>query len=237
MEKDKIKFNGFEIYKHWHSTFPFEHLCLGLNNSWFFSPEHRIGALAEKVDLKDFRVLELGCLEGAHSFMFQALGAKEVVTIEGRRDNFLKGLIVKNAFNLDKCKFLFGDVNEILPFLNDHFDVCVASGILYHLLDPVSVIHRLGELTNNLFVWTHYATADQPPRLRLSELNHKGHCYRGKYVGEDTRHFLSGLQRQSFWMLEDDLLAAVKHAGFGEIDVIEKEDHEHGPAITFLARK
>lgn len=226
---------GFNMYNYWHCKFPIDKLSIDRYGEVMIS-EPRIDQLIKRLSLKDMRVLELGCLEGMHSFIMHNLGAREITAIEGRKDNFLKCLIVKNAFQLDKCRFLLGDLNEILASVSGVFDLCLALGIIYHLTSPVEAIYKLAELSNKLFVWTHYATKSYPQGV-LVDIKYKGCIYRGKYVGEDTSHYLSGLNRHSFWIFEEDILKVIKDAGFKSIELITKEEHEHGPAMTFLASK
>ena len=227
---------GFELWDKWHCKFPLEKLSIENYLESVMTPEPRIEQLAKRINLEGIRILELGCLEGAHSLMLQTLGAKEIVAIEGRKENFLKSLIVKNAFNLDKCKFLYGDVSKTLGSFFGHFDLCLALGIFYHLKDPISIIYRIGEITDRLFAWTHFSTRDYP-QGNLIKIKYNGKVYRGKYVSENAEDYLSGLHKDSFWIFEDDLLSLIYDAGFKETEVIQKEDHEHGPAITFLAQK
>ena len=52
--------------------------------------EEKLGKFLSK------RVLELGPLEGAHTYMLQQLGAKEIISIESNKRAFLKCLIIKN---------------------------------------------------------------------------------------------------------------------------------------------
>jgi len=230
---------GSDICKHWRCYFPIDKINIKVSDSNYkVAPitDCRIEQLSKRIDIKGKRILELGCLEEVHSFMLQILGVGEVIAIEGRRENFLKSLIVKNTFNLDKCKFLFGDLNTILPILSDPFDLCLALGILYHLKNSVAIIYRIAELADSIFVWTHYATNDYPEGS-ASEVIHKHHTYCGKYIREDNKHYLSGLQKNSFWIFEEDFLRVVKDTGFKNIDLIQKEKHGHGLAMTFLARK
>lgn len=227
---------GFKIFENWHCKFPFEGLSIEDYQQKIMLSEPRINQLSKRINLEGKTVLELGCLEGVHSLMLQNLGVKKVVGIEGRKENFLKCLIVKNAFNLNRCKFLFGDLNKILSVLSGPFDICLALGVLYHLEDPLSAIYRIAELTNRLFVWSHYSTKDEP-KGPLIEVEYQGNICHGKYVGEDIKHYLSGLNKKSFWIFEDDFLKVVEKTGFKYIDLIQKEKHEHGPAMTFLAQK
>lgn len=238
MDLKKKQLYGFDVYKNWHCKFPTEGLFIEGEQKKILMSEPRIDQLSKRLNLENMRILELGCLEGFHSLMLQMLGVKEVIAIEARRENFLKCLIVKNAFVLGKCRFLFGDLNSILPALSGHFDLCLALGILYHLMNPVSVIYRIAELAESIFVWTHYVSGDFP-KGPLAEINYKGCVYYGKYVGEGIirKHYLSGLEKRSFWMFERDLFKAVKDAGFRHIDLVGKEQHKYGPAMTFLAQK
>jgi SAM-dependent methyltransferase len=219
--------SSFNTYGKWHCSFPKD-----INDA----TDPRIEELAKRFDVKGARVLELGCLEGMHSLILQKLGAKEVIAIEGREDNFKKCLIVKNVLTLDRCKFLLGDLNDVMPQLSGEFDLCLALGILYHLDDSVEVIYRIAKMASRIFVWSHYAILEFPYG-QISEIRYNGRVYRGKHVTEDTDHYLSGLDKMSFWLLEEDLIKVVRDAGFNKIDIISKEKHEHGPAITFLAQK
>jgi hypothetical protein len=232
----RLNLYGFGIYENWYCKFPIERLNAQGNIEGFFISEPRIDQLIKRMDIEGKNILELGCLEGLHSLILQMLGAKEIIAIEGRRDNFLKCLIVKNAFKLDRCKFLFGDLNTILSSLTGPFDLCLALGILYHLDNPVKVIYHIAQLAESIFAWTHYATEDYPKGF-ISEIKYQNHIYHGKYVGEDIEHYLAGLKSKSFWMFEEDIFEALKDAGFTNIDLISKEQHEHGPAMTFLAKK
>ena len=56
--------------------------------------ENQLGAYA------GLRILELGPLEGAHSYMMSQRGAREVISIEANSRAYLKCLLVKNLFNL-----------------------------------------------------------------------------------------------------------------------------------------
>lgn len=228
--------NGFNAFEKWHCGFPLNELSTEGYPQEIKPSESRIKHLSERMDLNGVTVMELSPLEGYHALVLHNLGVKKIVSIEGRKENFLKCLVVKNAFNLERCKFLYGDLNEILSVLSGHFDLCLALGVLYHLENPIPIIYRLAELTESMFVWTHYATA-KLPKGRLAEVKYeKGFC-RGKYVREDIGHYLSGLQKKSFWVYEEDLLRIVKDAGFKNIDLITKEEHKNGPAMLFLAKK
>lgn len=105
---------GFDIFQNWVGKFSFEELSVLGQSKPCIPAEEKINEIKKRINLEGLTVLDLGCLEGMHSSLLQENGAKKVVSIEGRKENFLRALIVKNAFKLDKCEFLFGDVNEVL---------------------------------------------------------------------------------------------------------------------------
>jgi hypothetical protein len=228
---------GFEIFKNWVGNFLFNELSVLGESKPGVPYIECINDIKKRINLEGLVVLDLGCLEGMHSSLLQGFGAKKVVSIEGRKVNFLRALIVKNAFKLDRCEFLFGKVDEVLASFSGKFDLCLASGILYHLNNPVALLDRAGQLSQKLFVWSHYADDRYPADSQPGQIKWNDHIYRGKYVDEDIDIIVGGLEKKVFWLFEEDLLAAVRDAGFGAIEIIRKEKHENGPAITFWAEK
>jgi hypothetical protein len=59
-----------------------------------------------------------------------------VTAIEGNVGAFLRCLLLKNYFNL-KSKFLLGDFLKYMAVQTNGPDLMYASGVLYHLTDPV----------------------------------------------------------------------------------------------------
>jgi len=98
-------------------------------------------------------ILELGPFEAYNSCQLEKLGA-EVLAIEGNLTNFLKCLIVKNALSLSSL-FLFGDFVRFMQESGKRFDVCWASGVLYHSRDPIGLLKAACTIAPILFVWTH----------------------------------------------------------------------------------
>jgi len=233
---NEIKQNfGFNLFKNWHNSFPIDRINTGVSALQVDEP--RIKAFLNRISINGFRVLDIGCLEGLHSMLLEANGANEIIGVEGRAENFLRCLVIKNLFDLDKCTFLHGDISDILPIFSKPFDLVVALGILYHLENPVKIIFRSGQLASRILGWTHYATETCPKKGNFDTITYCGKTYKGKYTIEHVMNRLSGLSNKVFWLSEDDLLKAVEDAGFKKITVINKEKHAHGPAITFLGEK
>jgi SAM-dependent methyltransferase len=227
---------GFDIIQSWQRPWILEEIAhLGEANLDKVS-DPRFGGFKERIDVKGLTVLELGPFEARNTFLLHSWGAKKVIAVEGRTENFLKCLIIKNALTLDGCEFLCGDVNATLDVLTCHFDVCVAVGILYHVRDPVSLLYRIARLCDRLFVWTHFADATYPHGPDAA-LRRGLRVYRGKYFYEDTSSGVGSLEEKVFWLFEDDLLEAIRDAGFKRTEVIHKERHEHGPLLSLWAQK
>lgn len=200
--------------------------------------------------LRGSRVLELGPLEGGHTYMFHELGAREVTAVEANTLAYLRCLCIKEIFELHRARFLLGD---FLSYLRDDpgpFDIVVASGVLYHMREPVELLDLASRVSDRLMIWTHYFDEDT---LRANErLAHKfgevsTHAYGGaKYDAVEQSYlealewngFCGGSEPTSTWLTRDSLLAAVENVGFTTIEVgFEDFDHPNGPAIAICARR
>ena len=105
---------------------------------------------------KGTNVLELGPLEGHHSYMLQKAGAKKVTAIEANSRAFLKCLCVKEILKLDSVRFHLGDCVKYLKMNKQKYDVVFANGILYHMQNPIELLELLGNTTDKIVMWTHY---------------------------------------------------------------------------------
>ncbi len=61
---------------------------------------------------------------------------------------------------LQKAHFLSGDCVEYLRTNQRKFDVCLASGILYYIPNPVELISLIAKASDQVFIWTHYYDSD-----------------------------------------------------------------------------
>jgi hypothetical protein len=194
-------------------------------------------------------VLELGPLEGAHSYMAQTAGASAVTAVEANSKAFLKCLVVKELLQLDRCSFLCGDALEFLGSGEEQFDLCIACGILYHMVEPVRLIDLISRRAGRLIMWTHFyderALANRRLAKRLGPAQaaeHEGfrhHVHRHRY-GFDTRFagFCGGTQPFSNWLPREDLLRALAHFGWRDVEVaFEDTSHPNGPALALVATK
>ncbi len=195
-------------------------------------------------------ILELGPLEAGHSYMLQQGGAREVVAIEANTRAYLKCLIVKEALGLDRCHFECGDFVQYLQANERRFDVIVASGVLYHMRQPVELIRLMGECSDTVLLWTHYFDeAKIAPRANIA--SHFGETSQETIAGfSHTLHkynYESSLEWKGFcggsaaftnWLSRGELMAALSYFGFQDISVaFDDPDHVHGPSVAFVARK
>lgn len=245
--------NALDIFKdEWSSALPepFSDLSAGMallfndpRIRWFIN---EIGGVANK------SVLELGPLEGGHTYMFEKYGASSIIAVESNTHAFLKSLIIKELFDLRRARFLCGDFMEFLRQEDIQcFQVCLASGVLYHMQNPVELIalltHRCLE---HLFFWTHYydeAIISANPVLSCkfndstqSEYAGFQHTlYRQEYQSAlEWNGFCGGSAPVSAWMTRDDIIRCLEHFGF-EVQGInfEQPDHPNGPAIALIAKR
>lgn len=205
---------------------------------------------AEKVfgHFKDWSILELGPLEGGHSYMFQNMGANDITAIEANTRSFLKCLCIKEILGLDKVHFQLGDFMAFLEEQPKVYDLVFASGVIYHMEEPVQLIERISKITNRVFIWTHFYDGNtinkrddlRPKFGQICKLNYKNVNY--EYVTQAYQQALSwsgfcgGSEPTSKWLTRSSLLQCLKNFGFDEIKInFETLDHPHGPSLAICA--
>ncbi len=196
------------------------------------------------------RVIELGPLEGGHTWMLEQLGAARITAVEASTRAFLKCLTVKELTGLRRAEFLCGDSVAYLRDTREHFDVGIASGILYHLVNPVELIALLAESCDRVYVWTTYYDAERirkRPKLAAhftgsSEASHGGFTHtlhRYRYQTALFRpDFSGGAAPYSHWLTRDTIVAACRHFGLTGIETaFEEPDHMNGPTMGLVAAR
>jgi SAM-dependent methyltransferase len=228
---------------------PFDHLRAG--RIPLFEDRRLVWALDLLGGVEGKSVLELGPLEGAHSWMLEQRGAASITAVEANRRAWLKCLVIKETLGLARTRFLLGDFNEYLrasPALR--FDLGVASGVLYHMHDPVQLLARLARACDRLFLWTHYydaAPVRQRPEVHArfgAALTHTTegvvhtlhpHWYQ---AARFHRAFCGSGEISPRWLERDGILAALRAFGYDRIEVgLEEPEHAHGPAFALVATR
>ena len=203
----------------------------------------RISLLNDVIPVKGKNMLELGPYEGYQTYMLEKLGAASVTSIEANSLSYLKCLIVKDLFNLN-VNLLHGDYREYLKNCNKKYDIVLASGVLYHMTDPIELINDIAKITDVLFIWTHCY-----PRtgVEFSYGNHfesdvptllydKYKAYKQLYYTGVDYHAGSNVE-YSMWLDVDSLYEALKDAGFKDINVINEGFDSNAGIVTLLIAK
>jgi len=206
---------------------------------------------AEEVfgSFKNWDILELGPLEGGHTYMFQQSGAKKIIAIEANKRAFMKCLCIKELLNLDKVTFKLGN---FIPYLKNQppkFDMIFASGVLYHMQEPMELLKLISETTERVFIWTHYfdkSILTSHPFLtsKFSKVKYdkfSGFSYEYSIQTYDSLNWLGfcgGPAPISKWLTRDSILNGLKHFGFKNIQIsMDHAKHPYGPAFAICAKK
>ncbi len=141
---------------------------------WFLATK-RVLDLAFPGDKSQYRIADLGCLEGGYTVEFARLGFQSV-GIEIRDSNIAACNYVKSRVALDNLDFIQDNAMNVA----DHgpFDAVFCCGLLYHLDQPKAFLESVASVTNRVLVLqTHFSVPDtdvlcdaeqDPPAGRIS---------------------------------------------------------------------
>ena len=245
--------NAIDIFKgEWRSRLPEPLAHLNVGELALFE-DSRIQWFIETIgQLEGLTVLELGPLEGAHSYMLEKCSAESIISIEANTQAYLKCLIVKELLGLKRVRFLCGNFVEYLrETQTPTFDLCLASGVLYHLQNPAEVIALLARrCLKSLFLWTHYydeMLVSKNPEVARRHTGRVEAVYEGfqhslyRYEYQEARYmfgFSGAGTTYSHWMSRDDILRCLKHFGFVDFQIgFDEPEHPHGPAFALIAKQ
>lgn len=206
--------------------------------------EQQLGTFAAK------RILELGPLEAAHTYQLLQKGAESILAIEANRLCFLKCLIVKELLDMKGARFLLGNFMPWMETDAKKWDVVWASGVLYHMPDPLRFLELVSARTDKLFIWTHYADeVAMPPgdprryaKVKVEQVKWNDRTLRlhrsGYYNANENAAFMGGASSNPAWMEKEDILYVLKSLGFKSVIVgMDAPDHLNGPAFCIAARR
>lgn len=182
--------------------------------------------------------------------MFQTAGASKVLAIEANSRAFLKCLCIKEVLNLSKVSFLLGDFMKYLEVNTQRFDICSASGVLYHMDDPIRLLDLISRCTDRVYVWTHYfdeKIIQSNEHLKrkfggISNYSYGDFSYEAaiQSYGEALEWvgFTGGVKPTSKWLSRESILAALELFGFKNVQInFQQPDHPNGPAFAFCASR
>jgi hypothetical protein len=177
-------------------------------------------------------ILELGSLEGAHSFILaRHPGVKRVVALEGREANLRKAQFVQGLLKIGNVEFAQANLEHADLRTFGKFDALFCCGLLYHLPEPWKLIEQCCAIAPLLFIWTQYAAEN--------EAHDVGHGLRGKiHVEGGADEPLSGMSATATWLTLDSLRVLLLASGYESVEVIHDDPgHANGPAVTIGGRR
>ncbi len=244
--------NAVDIFREeWASKFPAPLENIKAGPVPLFEDPRITWAAEQMGGVRDKRILELGPLEAGHTYMLEKSGAASILAVEANTRAYLKCLIAKELTGISRARFICGDFIEYLRAGDTRFDACVASGVLYHMRNPIELLALLSKASDQIFIWTHYydaavIEASIPTVSKKFPSETKGEhggfsCayYRYEYQSAlDFQGFCGGSAPYSHWLRRDDILACLRHFGFGNIRTsFEQPDHPNGPAFALVASR
>lgn len=232
----------------WSSAFPPEKQ-LQAGPATLFEDQRIAAGLAALGGVQDQTVLELGPLEGGHSYQFEKAGARSVLAIEANSRAYLKCLIAKEIMGMQRVRFLYGDFMAYLRQSPPRFDFVLCSGVLYHQKEPLELLHLLASVTDRVLLWTHYydeaIIRSSPlsvkfPNSHLSQFGGFEHrLHRQEYQASlASARFCGAGAEYSHWMERQPLLDALKYVGFNQVKVLQDDPHfVNGPGFLLAVNR
>ncbi len=135
-----------------------------------------------KSKVRNKRVLDLFCANGAFSFEAALADAREVVGLEFSDDRTVCARFIASTLSGKiKCavpRFVTGDVYELKNLFKEPFDVVLCLGGLYHIPDPPYVLTQIRSVTaGTLIVQTSSVLPGRSNRAKFvvrQDLQHRG---------------------------------------------------------------
>ena len=119
----------------------------------------------------------------------------------------------------------------------------VASGVLYHQLDPISTLQLIAAKAERLFLWTHYydpnlctgALFSHQETPKAAPFPHT--LYPRSYLQAlEWDGFCGGPAPTANWMPRSDLLTALDFFGFEvQATAFDHPTHQNGPCLALYA--
>jgi hypothetical protein len=233
----------------WSSMLPPES-GLEAGRATLFEDQRIVWAEQQLGSFEGYKIIELGPLEAGHTYMLEKRGAASILAVEANTRAYLKCLIVKEVLGLRRCRFLLGDFVEHLRANDERYDLCLASGVLYHMANPAELIHLISETSDRVLLWSHYYHRETirgnpdlskrfPEAVRAEYKGFVHTLHRYEYLEAlNWGGFCGGNAPHSFWMAKEELLSCMRYFGFNDLRIeFDTLDHPNGPAFCILGVK
>lgn len=242
--------NSIDALPGWSSAFP-DHLNLRAGNHPLFADSRISWALEQFGSIEGKKVLEVGPLEGMHTYMLNAKRPLRVDAVEANRLCFLRCLVSREILNIDRARFLLGDIQSWLGEGEEVYDLAIASGVLYHMADPADFLQRISARAGAVYIWTHYFDESAMPVGDVRRIPFSGKVeiktidgIKVRYYERSYNHanshpsFCGGMKDRHFWLHREDILLLLSKFGYGEILIqTDEPNHSGGPCFSLLARR
>lgn len=210
----------------------------------------RVDLVQKEFNLGGKNVLELGPMEAGHTFGMHALGVESIIGVEANSNCYLKCLMVKEIYNLSRAKFLYGDVVSYLEKTTRRFDIIFASGVLYHMADPLKLLALMKERSDKCYIWTGFYKNDVMAEaygdrfqdrfgssvdLEYGDFRCKG--YPQSYQEMlDLPNYSGGSAPGSIWLTDETILEFLKYLGFTRVEVFHYDtSYGYAPRFSVIA--
>jgi SAM-dependent methyltransferase len=205
------------------------------------SEDKRLKYIAYFLDVRGWRVLELGPRTGHLSVLLDKMGAREIVGVEGRQENVDLCNRTRDLYGL-RALYVRHDLERLAsgeeqPSFAPGFDLVFSLGVLYHVADPAPVLRWGRTQAPRLFLGTHYyeprAKAIFKPPAFTPTRYHGEEAVRFRELGHGDVH--GGMQPSSIWLSEEQLVGLLHDAGYTRVDVLGHDLAFGHPHITILS--
>jgi SAM-dependent methyltransferase len=195
-------------------------------------------AIAQLGTVAGAKVLELGPLEGMHSFMLEQAGA-DVTAIEANKFAYLKCLVAKNLLPLLRARFHLGDFTAWLEADGPDYDLIFACGVLYHMREPARLLESIARRTQALYLWTVCIDNDETPVSFTRDIAGRPIRFYEIGYGVPDQKFCGGPVDYPRWLHRDDIVHLLQAHGFTDVREAPREPHGDTPAsrISLFAKK
>jgi hypothetical protein len=241
--------NAIDLIPGWNHAFPAEAGVVA-GDAHFYHDTRIDWCIEKAAPLTGKTVLELGPLEAMHTYMLAKAGPAHIDAVEANALAYMRCLIAKEILGIANTSFWLGDFNAWLETSTRHYDLIVASGVLYHSADPVRLLELIATSAEALYVWTHYfdnaaMPPDDPRRGAFSgcveprlfrDLPVELHERSYHQAWRDPK-FCGGLQDRHYWMTKSDIVRLLDRLDFDAEIAHDLPEHPHGPSMSVFARR
>lgn len=173
-------------------------------------------------------VLEIGPGEGYLSYGLEKAGYRNILSLENNVSGFQRCLILKNNLDL-ATKYMLGDAVKYVNSTQQKFFLIFASGILYHLLDPLHFLDSCSRLSRYMYIWTGYYDKEILSRDDFERISFaRGKTIRTIYEENEYTYYTrpytedivsdpkyaGGNREYSCWMSLEDIHRALESFGY-----------------------